>query len=134
MKVHLQVAGALLILLALAQPLFDRYFRWSIETARLSTFTRQVFQVHGFFITVILLMMGWLSFFHAEELEKPTPLGRAVLAGFAIFWILRALSQWFWYDSGVWRGSRFRTMMHGAFSLLWIYLAGTYCVAWMVSS
>ena len=131
MRFHLQVAGALLILLALAQPLFDRYFRWSVETARLSTFTRQVFQVHGFFITVILFMMGALSIFQADALLERTPLARAVLAGLAVFWILRALSQWYWYDSSVWRGSRFRTVMHGVFSILWVYLAGTYCVAWV---
>ena len=67
---HLRLAGVLLILLALAQPVFDWYFGWSAETARLSTFTRQVFQVHGFFIGVILLMMGLVSVFEAEALVE----------------------------------------------------------------
>ena len=128
-KVHLQTAGLAPILLALAQPVFDRYFGWSKETARLSTFTRQVFQVHGFFIAVILALMGWLSFYHADALLERTPLANAVLSGLAIFWILRALTQWFWYDSSVWRGSHFRTMMHGLFSLFWLYLAGVYSIA-----
>ena len=79
-RLHLQIAGVLLILLALAQPLFDRYFGWSGETARLSTFTRQVFHVHGFFIAVILAMMGSLSIFRAAELVEPTRLARTVLA------------------------------------------------------
>lgn len=126
----MQIAGALLVLLALAHPFFDRYFRWSAETARLSTFTRQVFHVHGFFIAVILVLMGGLSFFYANELIEPTPLSRALLAGLAVFWILRLGTQWFVYDSSVWRGSRFRTAMHCLFSLLWIYLAGVYSVAW----
>lgn len=132
MKNHLQVAGGLLIILALAQPLFDRYFGWSSETTRLTTFTRQVFHVHGFFIAVILLMMGVLSICYADELLVPSALSRAVLAGLAIFWILRLGAQWFVYDSSVWRSSRFRTVMHVAFSLLWIYLAGTFSIAWRV--
>ena len=53
-----------------------------------------------------------------------------LLAGLAVFWILRLGTQWFVYDSSVWRGSRFRTAMHCLFSLLWIYLAGVYSVAW----
>src|SRR5450432_700361 len=119
-------------MLALAQPLFDRYFGWSTETARLTTFTRQVFHVHGFFITLILGLMGGLSLAYADELLEPTNLSRAILTGFAFFWTLRLGAQWFIYDSSVWRGSNFRTLMHGLFSALWIYFAGTYSVArWM---
>lgn len=129
-KSHLQVAGVLLILLALAQPGFGWYFDWRRETAKLSTFTRQVFQVHGFFIAVVLAMMGGLSLVYAHDLLEPTPIARAVLAAFAVFWILRALAQWFWYDSSVWRGSTFRTAMHVVFSVLWLYLSGVYAFAW----
>ena len=126
MKLHLQVAGGSLILLALAQPLFDRYFGWSRETAKLSTFTRQVFHVHGFFLAVVLLTMGLLSSFYSADLLNHTPLSEAILTGLAMFWILRALAQWFVYDQSVWRGSVFRTVMHGLFSVFWIYLAWVY--------
>ena len=129
MKLHLQIAGALLIALALAHPLFDRYFGWSKETKKLCSFTRQVFHVHGFFIVVILLMMGAFSIVYDDDLLSRAPLSQAILTGFAIFWILRALTQWFVHDSSVWRGSPFRTVMHGLLSALWLYLAGIYSLA-----
>jgi len=130
LRLHLEIAGALLIGLGLAHSFFNRYFGWSAETARLTLFTRQVFYVHGFFIAVVLILMGALSSFYAGELLQSTKLSRALCGGLAAFWILRALVQWFVYDPSVWRGSRFRTVAHGMFSLLWIYLAATYSLAW----
>jgi hypothetical protein len=39
------------------------------------------------------------------------------------------LAQWFAYDAAIWRGDRFRTVMHVAFSALWIYVTATYGMA-----
>ncbi|HEY3741167.1 MAG TPA: hypothetical protein VGL53_15050 [Bryobacteraceae bacterium] len=129
-SVHVQIAGILLIALGLAHGYFERYFGWRKETAQLSVVTRQIFFLHCFFIAVVLILMGVLSAVYTDDILQKGPLGRAVCGALAVFWILRLGAQWFFYDPQIWRGSRFRTTMHWAFSVLWIYLAGTYTCAW----
>ena len=129
-QTNLQITGVLLIALGLAHGFFNRYFGWTAETQRLTLFTRQVFHVHCFFIAIVLILTGALSTFYADELLRPTPLSRVLLAGLAIFWILRLATQWLVYDSRIWRGSPFLTVMHYLFSGFWIYVAGTYVSAW----
>ncbi len=143
LRVHLHIAGALLLLLGLAHSVFDRYFGWKRELATLSLLTRRVFQVHCFFIALVLVMLGACSLFFTGALLEPTPLSRVLLAGLVVFWFCRLLAQWFVYDSAIWRGRPFYTVMHAAFSLLWIYLVATYgaalravwpAISWMASS
>ena len=124
--IHLRVVGALLMLLGLSHAFFDRYFGWRRELARVSLFTREVFFVHTFFIGLGVTMAGAGSFLYAGALLQPSVLSRAILAGMAMFWFCRLLTQWFVYDAALWRGDRFRTWMHGVFSVLWIYVTATY--------
>jgi len=46
-----------------------------------------------------------------------------------VFWLCRLLAQFFAYDTRIWKGDRFRTLMHAAFSALWIYATATYGIA-----
>ena len=126
---HLQIVGALLLLLGLANGWFPRYFGWTKETTGLSLFTRQVFLVHCFFIGLTLVLMGALSWTEADALLLPGPLSRAVLAGMMVFWLLRLLFQLFVYKAAIWRGQPFYTVMHVLFTMLWTYVAATYGVA-----
>jgi len=105
LQTHLQIAGALAIVLGLAHPFFDRYLGWSVETRNLTILTRQVFHVHCFFIALVLILTGALSMLDSSELLTPAPLSRAILSGLAIFWGLRMFAQWFVYDARIWRGS-----------------------------
>jgi hypothetical protein len=125
-EVHLRIAGALQILLALLHLDFPRRFRWREEFAEVSLLGRQVFYVHMFFICVVLMLFGALSLFAPEALLEPTRLSRLVLGGIATFWALRLLCQWFVYDASLWRGHTFRTVMHGVFTLVWIYFVAVY--------
>ena len=126
LTVHLQIVGALLILLGLSHMFFDRYFGWRRELASLSLFTRQVFLVHTFFIGLGVALAGAGSLLYATALLMPGPLSRAILAGSAAFWLCRLFVQFFVYNAAIWRGDRFRTFMHVVFALLWIYVTATY--------
>jgi hypothetical protein len=128
-RLHLEIVGALLMLLGLSHALMGRYFGWTSELARVSLFTRQVFEVHTFFIGLLLVLLGACSFFYAGALLEPSPLSRALLAGMVLFWLCRLTCQWFVYDSALWRGNRFRTVMHVVFSVFWIYMVLTYAAA-----
>ena len=129
--IHLQIVGALLMLLGLSHIFFDRFFGWEQELASVSLLTRRVFFVHNFFIGLVVLLGGAASFFCADALLRPGTLSRAVLAGMTMFWLCRLLAQFVAYDREIWRGDRFRTFMHVACSLLWCYVTATYAIAFL---
>ncbi len=130
LRLHLQIVGSLLLVLAAAHAPFGRYFGWKRELAVLSLLTRQVFWVHTFFIALMVALMGWLSAFCADDLLAPSRLSRAVLGGIVLFWGCRLAIQLFVYDAAIWRGRRFYTFMHIVFLILWIYVVVTYGAAW----
>jgi hypothetical protein len=129
LRVHLQIAGGLLLLLSAAHGGFSRYFGWKQELGRLSLLTRQMFLVHTFFIALVVALLGGLSLFCTDSLLTPGPLSRAVLAGIVVFWLFRLAFQWFVYSSAIWRGRRFYAFMHCVFSVFWIYAVVTYGLA-----
>ncbi|HUA86392.1 MAG TPA: hypothetical protein VMB85_21190 [Bryobacteraceae bacterium] len=129
LHVHVQIVGALLLLLSVANLFFSRYFGWKKELASLSLLTRQVFQVHCFFIALVLMLLGACSLFYTDTLLEAGPLSRVLLAGIVLFWLCRLAIQFFVYDPAIWRGNRLYTFMHVVFSVLWIYVVITYGVA-----
>jgi hypothetical protein len=48
------------------------------------------------------------------------------MTGMFVFWLLRLLTQWFIYDSRLWRGDRFNAAAHVMVSALWTYLVVVY--------
>jgi hypothetical protein len=126
---HLKIVGALLITLGLAHSVFGRYFQWKTELARLSLLTRQMFLVHAFFIALLVVMIGACSLFYTHALLESGALSRVVLSGLLIFWTCRLASQFFAYDSAIWRGRQFYTFMHVIFAIFWTYTALTYGAA-----
>lgn len=127
--IHLKIAGVLMSLLALAHIHFVKRFGWREELQNVSLLTRQVFNVHCFFISLVLLMFGALSIFGSETLLERNPLAKAVLAGLVLFWAARLYIQFFVYDSKLWRGNRLNTVMHVVFSVMWTYYTVVYAAA-----
>jgi len=129
LRLHLQIAGALILSLAVVNAFLGRWLGWRRELAPLTLLTRQVFWVHSIFIILVLALFGLCSLCYCAELLDPAPLSRAVLAGMALFWLVRLVFQFFVYDPAIWRGNRFYTLMHYTFAALWVYLAATYSAA-----
>lgn len=116
-------------LLALAHVHFVKRFRWREELQGVSLLTRQVFNVHCFFISLVLLLCGALSIFCTGALLEHGPLAKAMLTGLVIFWTARLFIQFFVYDSKLWRGNRLNTLMHVLFSVMWSYYTFVYAAA-----
>jgi hypothetical protein len=123
---QIRIVGALLVVLGLSHAFFNRYFGWEKELASVSLFTRRVFYVHTFFIAMGVTLSGIGSLLYADALVRPSALSRAILAGLVVFWMCRLLAQFLAYDSAIWRGDRFRTVMHIAFAVFWLYVTATY--------
>jgi len=129
LELNLQIAGILQIVLALLHAAFPKRFRWKEEFAGVSVLSRQIMYVHTLFIALIVFLMGLLCFTSAPDLIG-TPLGKRVLLGLGIFWATRLVIQFVGYSSELWRGKPFETLVHVIFSVLWIYLTGTFWLTW----
>jgi hypothetical protein len=127
--VNLRVVGVVMALLVVVNLVVPYLLDWREDMARLSLLNRQIFQAHSLFITLTLGLFSALLLTSSDALLEPTRLSRAILIGLTIFWTLRMLMQWWFYSPDVWRGNRFRTAMHGVFSVTWIYVAGTFAAA-----
>src|SRR6266404_1378882 len=103
LRLQIQIVGTLLIGLAVAHIFFNRYFGWKQELSSVSLLTRRIFQVHCFFIALVLALMGVASLFYTDSLLESSPLSRLVLAGAIIFWFCRLITQFFVYDGAIWR-------------------------------
>ena len=99
---QLELAGWLLVALALVHAIFPRYFDWRNELRPLSLINRQMMQVHTFFIALTVGLMGVLCLVAAEELVT-TSLGRLICLGLGIFWLVRLVVQLLWYSPALWR-------------------------------
>jgi hypothetical protein len=126
---HLRVAGVLLALLVVVHAFVPGRLRWGEELPRLSLVNRQIFEVHTFFIVLVLALSSTLLLTSSDALLAPSRLSRALLLGLTIFWGLRMLMQWFYYSPALWRGNRFNTVAHCVFSSVWVYMTATFAAA-----
>jgi hypothetical protein len=94
----LQAAGAVQLLIAAANVLLPGRLRYRENLPRLSTIVRQVFVVHSIYIPLVLLFFGVVCLGFAPELAGGNGLGRFLAAFLALFWLLRAGLQVFYYD------------------------------------
>ena len=85
--------------------------------------------VHTLFIALLVLLTGLLCLGYTSDLVH-TPLGRVVCLGLGIFWFVRLVVQFVGYSAELWRGKRFETAVHVAFSLFWLYLTVVYCAVY----
>ena len=125
---HLKITGFLLLGLALLHSVFPRYFRWREELAGLSLMNRQMMGIHTFFIALTVGGMGLLCLAAGEDLAA-TPLGKKLALGLALFWAVRLGIQFWGYSPELWRGKRFETVVHVAFTVLWSYLVAVFALA-----
>ena len=132
METHLTIVGLLLIALALLHVVFPRYFRWKETTVSLEPVTREILYVHTFFIALTVLLMGLLCLSSANLLIDSV-LGARICLGLAVFWTVRLFFQFFGYSAELWRGKTFETIVHIAFSFLWLYLSAVFWVATFTS-
>lgn len=122
MEMHFKIGGALLMALASLHLFFPKYFNWEQELKSLSLINRQMMTIHTFFVALTVLLMGLLCLTSSSELIG-THLGKKISLGLGVFWTIRLLVQFFGYSAGLWKGKRFETWMHIAFSSLWMYLS-----------
>lgn len=121
MELHLKFIGYALMILAFIHVIFPKYFNWKEELASLSLINKQMMEVHTFFVAFTVFLNGLLCVTSTNDLINST-LGQRICFGFAIFWGVRFLFQFFVYSSKLWKGKTFETTIHILASLFWAYI------------
>ena len=119
MKEALYIAAAAQLAVAVLNLFLVRIMKWEESVARMPQLVREVFHVHAWFITITLVIFGVVTIRFAGELA----------AGIGIFWLIRWLMQFFYYNSSHWRGKRAETIVHIVLIFLYGSFAGVYLLA-----
>ena len=119
MKEALYIVAAAQLSVAVLNLFLVRIMKWEEEVARMPQLVREVFHVHAWFITITLAIFSVVTIRFVEELA----------AGIGIFWFIRWLMQFFYYDSSHWRGKRAETIVHIVLIFLYGSIAGVYLLA-----
>ena len=128
MKLLIELIGYGLILLALIHIIFPKAFDWKNELASLTLINRQLMTVHTFFVALTVFLMGILCISSAQDLLS-TSLGKKILAGLALFWGIRLLTQLFWYSPQLWKGKPRETAIHILFLAIWTSITTIFAIA-----
>ena len=94
-------AGVYSLSLAVFHILFWRIpmFNWKEELDKLSPINKGVMQVLNLCLIVLFVLIGFISLTHTSELLY-TSLGRTLLAGLSMFWLIRFICQFvFWKNN-----------------------------------
>jgi len=101
------------ILLAFLNLQLEKLLKWQSTLHQQPPLMREVFHVHKWFISIILLIFGILTLRFAHELSTGSnELGRWLAASIGGFWLIRTAIQWLYYDHNHWRGHSGRTAIH----------------------
>lgn len=122
LTIGLRVAGAGLFLLALLHIPIGRHLKWREDVAQLTPINASIFNVHNFFICVVLVMMGLPCVLDPMMFLEKSRAAKWVTWSFAGFWGIRLYFQLFVYRSDLWRGKKKETSVHYWFTLIWVAL------------
>ena len=99
MKLLLQLAAAVQLLILIASALTPRVLDWRKNLAVLHPFLRKLFWVYGVFIVMVIIAFATLTFRHADAMGAHEPVARSLCLFIAIFWGARLFVQFAIFDA-----------------------------------
>lgn len=127
----LLLAGGGQLALAAVSLAIPRVLGWRQETARLAPLTRRVFWLYAAYIWGFNVSFGLLSLLAPGWLVDGSPLAASVSAFIALYWGVRLVAQFAWFErSAVPQGARYR-LAEVALTLLFVYLTLVYAAAFL---
>ena len=98
MKLLLQLAAAVQLLILTASVLTPRVLDWRKNLAVLHPFLRKLFWVYGVFIVMVIIAFAILTFRHADAIAAGEPVARSLCFFITIFWGARLFVQFAIFD------------------------------------
>jgi hypothetical protein len=99
MKLLLQLAAMVQLLILIASELTPRILDWRKNLAVLHPFLRKLFWVYGAFIFMVIVAFATLTFRHADAMAAREPVARSLCVFITIFWGARLLVQFAIFDA-----------------------------------
>ena len=122
MEIALFIAAAAQLVIAVLNLFLVRIMKWEEPVVRMPQLVREVFHVHAWFITITLVIFGVVTIRFAGELAAGTnDLGRWLVCGIGLFWLIRWVIQFFFYSSSHWKGKCAETAVHIVDPDLWVF-------------
>jgi hypothetical protein len=122
----IQLAGTLQLITAAANFFLPAMLHYRENLAKVSPIIRQIFTVHALYIVLVLIGFGLISILFPTDLCGASPLGRFVCGFLAVFWGLRVVLQFSYYDSAIKKEHPFGAFFFGA---VFTYLAVVFTAA-----
>jgi hypothetical protein len=130
MNLHLpffvQIAGGLQLVIAVANFFAPAKLHYRENLSKVSPIIRQIFTVHSIYIVLVLVAFGLISLLFPMDLRGDSSLGKFIGVFLAIFWGLRVVLQFVYYDKAVKKENPLGTFCFGA---AFLYLAATFVFA-----
>lgn len=126
MKTFLMLAGFGQISLAIASVAVMRVLKWDKDLAKLRPIFRNIFTTYALYILTINLCFGTLSLFKPEWLLDGMPLARALAGFITVYWGVRLLLEFIYYDRSARPPGLFWFLAEWTLVALFAYLTGVY--------
>lgn len=108
----------------------DRLLNWQTDLDKLPLLLREIFTVHKWFITLTLMIFGIITLrFAGDFAGSENELAAWLAAGIGLFWAIRTVIQWGYYDWSHWRGQPARIAVHWILTVAYGGCAAVYLFA-----
>jgi hypothetical protein len=125
MKLLLQLAAAVQLLILIASASTPRVLDWRKNLAVLHPFLRKLFWVYGVFVVMVIIAFAVLTLRHADAMAAREPVARSLCLFIAIFWGARLLVQFAILDARPFLTNWYKTGFH-ALTLIFAFLTFVY--------
>jgi hypothetical protein len=122
----LQLAGLVQLIIAVANFFAPAKLHYRENLAKVSPIIRQIFTVHSVYIVLVLLAFALICLLFPGDLLGADRLGKFLCGFLALFWDLRVVLQFFYYDKTVKQENPLGTFCFGA---AFLFLAATFTTA-----
>ena len=126
MKLLLQLAAALQLLILIASASTPRVLDWRKNLAILHPFLRKLFWVYGVFVVMVIIAFAALTFRHADAMAAREPVARSLCLFIAIFWGARLLVQFAIFDARPFLTNWFYKTGFHALTIIFAFLTFVY--------
>jgi hypothetical protein len=127
----IQLAGVMHLLVAAANFVLPGMLKYRENLAKVSPIIRQIFLVHAAYIVLVLIGFGAICIWFSDDLRGGSGLGRFLCKFLAVFWFLRVVIQFGFYDRATKREHPFG---HFIFSAIFLYFAAIFGAAALLAS
>ncbi len=121
----IQIALALQLVIAFANFFAPAKLHYRENLVKVSPIVRQIFTVHSVFIVLVLVGFGLICLLYPKDLCGASQLGRFIGGFLGVFWVLRVILQFTYYDRKVKEENPLGTF---CFGIVFLYLATIFTI------